>query len=127
MARKNNKGGIIFSTNPDFEYEAEEDEQETLAPAQQQLKVWLDKKQRKGKVVTLVTGFVGSSTDLRELEKQLKNLCGTGGSSKDGEILIQGDHRQKITRPKRPGDEQVKNFWGQPPPKCQLMGISPLK
>lgn len=96
MAKKNNKGGIIFSTNPDFEYEAEEDEQETLAPAQQHLKVWLDKKQRKGKVVTLVTGFVGSSADLRELEKQLKNLCGTGGSSKDGEILIQGDHREKI-------------------------------
>lgn len=96
MAKKNNKGGVIFSTNPDFEYEDEDDQQETLAPAQQQLKVWLDKKQRKGKVVTLVTGFVGSEEDLRALEKQLKNLCGSGGSAKDGEILIQGDHRDKI-------------------------------
>lgn len=96
MAKKNNKGGIIFSTNPDYSYEEEESGAETLAPAQQNLKVWLDKKQRKGKVVTLITGFIGSADDLKELEKQLKNTCGSGGSSKDGEILIQGDQRDKI-------------------------------
>jgi translation initiation factor 1 len=96
MSKKNNKGGIIFSTNPDYSYEAEESSAETLAPAQQNLKVWLDKKQRKGKVVTLITDFIGSADDLKELEKKLKNSCGSGGSSKDGEILIQGDHRDKI-------------------------------
>ena len=96
MSKKNNKGGIIFSTNPDYSYEEEDQSEETLSPAQQNLKVWLDKKQRKGKVVTLITGFIGSADDLKELEKKLKNSCGSGGSSKDGEILIQGDHRDKI-------------------------------
>jgi translation initiation factor 1 len=98
MSKKNNKGGIIFSTNSDYSYEEEEEESgtKTLAPAQQNLKVWLDKKQRKGKVVTLITDFRGSADDLKELEKKLKNSCGSGGSSKDGEILIQGDHRDKI-------------------------------
>lgn len=96
MAKKNNKGGIIFSTNPDYSYEETDEEELSLPPSEQNLKVWLDKKQRKGKVVTLVTGFMGNSEDLRALEKQLKNLCGTGGSSKHGEILIQGDHREKI-------------------------------
>ena len=106
MAKKNNKGGIIFSTNPEYSYEETDDEELSLPPSEQNLKVWLDKKQRKGKVVTLVTGFVGrlsngvalvgSSDDLKDLEKKLKNHCGSGGSSKDGEILIQGDHREKI-------------------------------
>ena len=96
MAKKNNKGGIIFSTNPEYSYEETDDEELSLPPSAQNLKVWLDKKQRKGKVVTLVTGFVGSSDDLKDLEKKLKNHCGSGGSSKDGEILIQGDHREKI-------------------------------
>lgn len=94
---KNNPGGIIFSTNPHFEYEKEEqDAIITLPPDKQNLKIWLDSKQRKGKTVTLIEGFEGTPEDLRDLEKQLKNLCGSGGSSKDGEILIQGDFREKI-------------------------------
>jgi len=96
MAKKNNKGGIIFSTNPSYNYQEDEQQEQTPAPDKQNLKVWLDKKQRKGKIVTLITGFIGSANDLKDLEKQLKNICGSGGSSKDGEILIQGDHRDKI-------------------------------
>jgi translation initiation factor 1 len=94
---KNSSGGIIFSTNKEFQIENESDENiESLPPEKQNLKIWLDSKQRKGKTVTLITGFIGPQQDLKELEKQLKNLCGSGGSSKDGEILIQGDFREKI-------------------------------
>jgi translation initiation factor 1 len=99
MSKKNKsgEGGIIFSTNPQFEYENDGLEGiETLPPSKQNLKVWLDSKQRKGKTVTLITGFEGTPEDLKDLEKQLKNLCGAGGSSKDGEILIQGDLREKV-------------------------------
>ncbi len=99
MAKKqrNNQGGIIFSTNPQFEYESNDQEaNETLPPEKQNLKIWLDSKQRKGKTVTLITEFKGTPEDLKELEKKLKNICGSGGSSKDGEILIQGDFREKI-------------------------------
>ncbi|MPQ49076.1 translation initiation factor [Marinifilum sp. N1E240] len=95
MAKK--KKNIVYSTNPDYNYEYDDESvEETLAPNQQTLKVLLDKKQRKGKVVTLIEGFVGSSDDLKELGKMLKSKCGGGGSAKDGEILIQGDHRDKI-------------------------------
>lgn len=94
---KNTQGGIIYSTNPQFEYPINEEEKiETLPPEKQHLKIWLDSKQRKGKTVTLITGFTGTDEDLKDLEKQLKNHCGSGGSSKDGEILIQGDVREKI-------------------------------
>ncbi len=96
MAKKNKKN-IVYSTNPDFEYDYDEDEtRETLPPQQQTLKVMIDKKQRKGKAVTLVTGFIGSNDDLKDLGKLLKSKCGVGGSVKDREILIQGDHRDKI-------------------------------
>ena len=89
--------GVVFSTNPDFQYENDsEEEQETLAPNQQDLRVMLDKKNRKGKAVTLITGFVGTDADLKDLAKLLKRKCGVGGSSKDGEILIQGDFRDKV-------------------------------
>lgn len=88
---------VVYSTNPDFEYDYEEDMvQETLPPAQQNLRVMIDKKQRKGKVVTLVTGFVGDIDDLKDLGKTLKSKCGTGGSVKDGEIVVQGDFKAKI-------------------------------
>ena len=96
MAKKDKKN-IVYSTNPNYEYEFDEDEvMETLPPRQQTLKVMIDKKQRKGKAVTLVTGFIGSEDDLKDLGKLLKTKCGVGGSVKDGEILIQGDHRDKI-------------------------------
>lgn len=89
----------MFSTNPDFKYETDENEEaETLQPKEQNLKIMLDRKQRAGKQVTLITGFIGKEDDLKTLEKNLKNFCGTGGSSKDGEILIQGDQRQKILK-----------------------------
>ena len=98
MSKKNNNRiGVVYSTNPDFEYEEiEELEEETLPNNQQKLYVQLDKKQRAGKQVTLVTGFVGRREDLERLGKELKNKCGVGGSVKDNEILLQGDFRQKV-------------------------------
>lgn len=88
---------MVYSTSDNFEYNlGEEINTETLPPSQQKLKVLLDKKARAGKQVTLVEGFVGTDEDLKELGKMLKNKCGVGGSAKDGEILIQGDHREKV-------------------------------
>ncbi|MCI5084027.1 MAG: translation initiation factor [Saprospiraceae bacterium] len=94
---KKNRSGIVFSTNPDFEYSYEEDqEQEELPANQQKLRVMIDRKQRKGKEVTLVTGFVGPEDSLKNLGKLLKSKCGVGGSVKDGEIIIQGNQRDKV-------------------------------
>jgi len=89
---------MVYSTNPDFDdWDDElEPEQETLPPQQQKLIISLDKKQRKGKKVTLVTGFVGTNDDLKELGKLIKSKCGVGGSAKDGEILIQGEFKDKV-------------------------------
>jgi len=110
---KKNKKNIVYSTNPDYNYEYEDDSvEETLAPNQQKLRVLLDKKQRKGKVVTLIEGFVGSTDDLKELGKILKSKCGGGGSAKDGEILIQGDHRDKIMELLKADGYQVKRVGG---------------
>jgi translation initiation factor 1 len=94
--KKPNSSGIVYSTDPDFRMEEETTPEETLPPKQQRLKVRLDTKQRAGKAVTLVEGFSGTTEDLGQLGKQLKTHCGTGGSVKDGLIIIQGDQRDKI-------------------------------
>ena len=89
--------GVVFSTNPDFTYEEEaEEETATLEPSKQNLIVAIDRKGRAGKQVTLVTGFIGTSDDLADLGRTLKVKCGVGGSAKDGEIAIQGDFRDRI-------------------------------
>lgn len=92
---KKRSGDIVYSTNPDFDY-GQEESIKTLPPQQQNLRIMLDKKQRGGKKVTLITGFIGAEDDLLTLSKQLKTACGVGGSAKDNEILIQGDFREKI-------------------------------
>jgi translation initiation factor 1 len=99
MSKKNKSGkrGFVYSTDPDFRFESDEHQQhDTLSPAAQQLRVKLDTKNRAGKAVTLIHGFVGKDEDLEELGKKLRNFCGTGGSVKDGEIIIQGDQRDKV-------------------------------
>jgi translation initiation factor 1 len=99
MKKKSRKGreGVVYSTSSDYSYDSGSgQDEETLSPGEQDLRVLIDKKQRKGKSVTLVTGFVGAEDDLKALGKELKSKCGTGGSVKDGEILIQGDFREKI-------------------------------
>jgi translation initiation factor 1 len=97
MSKKKAGGGIVFSTDPDFKRDEEQSEQaETLAPGVQQLRIRLDTKQRAGKAVTLVQGFAGTNDDLEELGKKLKTFCGTGGSVKDGLVIVQGDNRDKV-------------------------------
>lgn len=97
---KKNKGasGVVFSTDPDYSYDYDDGYiEETLEPSEQNLKVWLDRKGG-GKVVSAVRGFIGNDDDLKDLGKELKSLCGSGGTAKDGEILVQGDHRDKIVK-----------------------------
>lgn len=97
--KRSNPDGIVYSTDPNFTPQQDEPEQEeTLAPAKQQLRVKLDTKQRAGKVVTLVEGFIGKEEDIEKLGKELKTKCGTGGSVKDGLILIQGDYKEKVLK-----------------------------
>lgn len=114
MSKKNkNPVNIVYSTNPDFEYKYNEEEEiESISPSEQVLYVSLDRKNRKGKVVSLVSGFHGPHEDLKSLEKKLKNLCGTGGSAKDGEILIQGDFRDRIIEALKKYGYQTKRKGG---------------
>jgi translation initiation factor 1 len=96
---KNTKSfsSLVYSTDPNFKLEEEEqEEQETLLPEEQKIKIKLEKKHRGGKTVTLIENFVGTDADKEELGKKLKTSCGTGGSVKDGEILVQGDNRDKV-------------------------------
>lgn len=93
---KKKRVNVVYSTNPDFEYESEDDYIETLENSEQELRVLVDRKQRKGKAVTLITDFVGEDDDLKELGKILKSKCGVGGSTKNGEILIQGEFKDKV-------------------------------
>jgi translation initiation factor 1 len=99
MSKKNksDKHGFVYSTDPNFQFQNDEQNAaDTLPPPQQKLKIRLETKHRGGKAVTLVEGFVGTEEDLQDLGKKLKNVCGTGGSAKDNEIIVQGDQRDKV-------------------------------
>jgi translation initiation factor 1 len=98
MGKKNkpDSRGFVYSTDPNFSFQPEENNQATLPPPKQKLKIRLDSKQRAGKAVTLIEGFIGTEEDLQDLGKKLKTFCGTGGSAKDCEIIIQGDQRDKV-------------------------------
>ena len=98
MSKKNKPDtrGFVYSTDPDFSFEEEQSNMETWPPSQQKLKVRLDTRHRGGKAVTLVEGFIGKEADREDLGKKLKSFCGTGGAVKDGEIIVQGDQREKV-------------------------------
>jgi translation initiation factor 1 len=97
MSKKiNSFGGLVYSTNPNMLLHSHENIIETLPNAQQPLRIGFETKHRAGKTVTLITGFVGTNEDLNILGKQLKNHCGTGGSAKDNEIIVQGNHVDKV-------------------------------
>lgn len=100
MGKKNkpDSKGFVYSTDPNFSFEEEQTHAETFPPAKQKLKVRLDTKHRAGKAVTLIEGFIGKEEDLEDLGKKLKSFCGTGGSAKNGEIIVQGDQREKVVR-----------------------------
>lgn len=93
---KSDSRGFVYSTDPGFRFEEEKSNTETLIAAQQKLKVRLETKHRAGKAVTLIEGFTGKDEDMQDLGKKLKTFCGTGGSAKDGEIIVQGDQRDKV-------------------------------
>jgi len=99
MKKKPNTIGFVYSTDPNFKPQVEQEiEEETLLPNQQKLKIRLETKHRAGKAVSIILGFIGTQLDKEEMVKKLKNHCGTGGSAKDGEMLIQGDQREKMVQ-----------------------------
>lgn len=112
MGKKGKNNGMVYSTNPNFEIEDEEEEIETLPPQQQELRVYLDRKNRGGKTATLVKNFIGSEDDLNDLGKMLKSACGVGGSVKDGEIIIQGEKRDKVMQILEKKGYKVKRVGG---------------
>ena len=96
--KKSDRQGVVYSTNDEYEFDYSDDQEETLEPQEQQLKIYIDRKHRKGKSVTIVSGFIGTEDDLKDLGKLLKTQCGTGGSVKDGEIIIQGEMIDKVKK-----------------------------
>jgi translation initiation factor 1 len=93
---KRDRNGAVYSTDPDFIFDYEDEAHETLPPAQQKLRIYLETKHRGGKTATIIKNFAGTENDMETLCKSLKNFCGTGGSVKAGEIIIQGDQREKV-------------------------------
>ncbi len=112
MSKKQRNSRIVYSTDPDYVYDDENEIVETPEPGQQKLTIHLDRKQRRGKQVTLIEGFIGNDEDLKDLSKILKTKCGVGGSAKDGGIIIQGDFRKKV--------EQILTGLGY---RCKISGM----
>jgi translation initiation factor 1 len=111
MSQKNKKDGVVFSTNPNFKYSAQPHQSATVAPSQQNLRVFIDKKNRGGKTVTIISGFSGKESDLEKLGRELKSKCGVGGTTKDGEIIIQGEHIDRVITILTAGGYKVKKGW----------------
>ncbi|MBZ4188340.1 translation initiation factor [Niabella beijingensis] len=110
---KSDRQGFVYSTDPDFKFEPDADQPATLPPAQQRLRIQLETKHRGGKTASVILGFTGTDDALQELAKKLKSFCGTGGNAKDGEIIIQGDHRDKLLQWfQKQGYTQVKKSGG---------------
>lgn len=112
MSKKSKKNRVVYSTNPNFNYDNDEEEIETLPADEQNLEAHLEKKNRAGKAAIIIRGFVGSDEDLKSLGKELRSACGVGGSVKDGEIIIQGDNRDKVMNLLKNKGYKVKRIGG---------------
>lgn len=112
MGRKSKNSRVVYSTNPEFEYQEEDEQIETLPPQQQTLEVHIDRKNRGGKTATLIKGFIGNEDDLNDLGKILKSSCGVGGSVKEGEVIIQGEKRDKVMQVLQKKGYKVKRVGG---------------
>lgn len=113
MSKRKNITGVVYSTNPDYKFQYDKPvENETLAPSAQDLRVYIEKHHRGGKTVSVIKGFIGRQNDLESLARMLKAKCGVGGTAKDNEILIQGDHRDKIVQLLSESGYRVKKAGG---------------